>query len=212
MSDLADLDLIPFTGFRPLEWDHASYPPSKIQYACGLNPINGWLNVDFFDDALIWNFNHIGGVPRKVAEGVYKINLLERHPFQDNSFEYAFCEDFIEHIDQKSAILFLSEVLRTLKPGGVLRLTSPGLLGVMDRHFYKANFDAVIENHRSAYTQWGHLHFFTHDSLKTVATGLGFRKYRARSFRKSWHRQLRGLETRAEQAENKINIYAELTK
>ncbi|WP_157652784.1 class I SAM-dependent methyltransferase [Burkholderia ubonensis] len=212
MSNLGELDLVPFPGFQALQWGGAAPLPRNIQYACGLNPFDGWLNVDFFDDALIWNFKHIGGVPRKVAEGVYKMNLLERHPFPDNSFEYAFCEDFIEHIDQKNAILFLSEVLRTLKPGGVLRLTSPGLQGVMNFHFNKANFDAVVENHHSAYTQWGHLHFFTHDSLKTTAMGLGFSKYRARSYHKSWHRQLKGLETRAEQDKYKINIYAELTK
>lgn len=212
IEPVADLNLIPVGSFQPMEWDPSKGLPNKIQYACGLNPFAGWLNVDFFDDALIWNFNHIGGVPRNVAEGVYRLNLLERHPFPDNAFDYAFCEDFIEHVDQKSAILFLSEVLRTLRPGGTLRLTSPGLAQVMQHHFRLASFDQVIENQKAAYTQWGHLHFFTHDSLKTVALGLGFRKYKAREYHKSWHRQLRKLETRAEQAVYKINIYAGLTK
>ncbi|WP_347927677.1 methyltransferase domain-containing protein [Pseudomonas helvetica] len=212
MTSYNATDLIPLDGFTPLHLDKNVTVPSKIQYACGLNALEGWLNVDFFDDALIWNFGHIGGVPRNIAEGVYKLNLLERHPFPDNHFDYAFCEDFIEHVQQKDAILFLSEAYRTLKPGGVLRLATPGLHGVMNSHFNKPSYESILENHDAAYTRWGHVHFFSHESLKTMALYLGFRKYRQRSYGKSWHKALKNLETRAEQAEYKINIYAELTK
>lgn len=202
---------VPLSEFQPRILERLDDIPTKIQYACGLNAFDGWLNVDGFDHALLWHFSQTG-VPSHIAENVYKIDLLQRHPFPDNNFDFAFCEDFIEHIDQQSAILFLSEVLRTLKQGGVLRLTSPSLEGVMDRHFKSANFDMVVENHESAYTRWGHLHFFSHASLETMALGLGFRECRRRVFHKSGHQELRGLETRVEQADYKINLYAELTK
>ncbi|MCE1117465.1 methyltransferase domain-containing protein [Pseudomonas sp. NMI795_08] len=205
-------DLMPVHEFAPKVIDGTTALPNKIQYACGLNAFDDWLNVDFFDDALIWNFNHIGGVPKKIASSVFKLNLLERHPFPDNHFDYAFCEDFIEHVSQKDAILFLFEVYRTLKPGGVVRLATPGLHGVMNHHFNKPTYDSIIENHDAAYTRWGHVHFFSHESLKTVASYLGFRKYRQRSYGRSWHGALRNLETRAEQQKYRINIYAELTK
>ncbi|WP_080971005.1 class I SAM-dependent methyltransferase [Burkholderia cepacia] len=213
MADQVELDLIPMSDFKPLNWDdaRAHETTKKIQYACGLNPFEGWLNVDFFDDAVMWNFNHIGGVPRNVAENVYKVNLLERHPFPDNAFEYAFCEDFVEHLEQKDAITFLSEVFRTLKPGGVVRIATPGFEQVMRNHFLNATFDKIADGHRDAYTQWGHLHFFTHDSLKAMARWLGFSKYRIKKIHKSWHRPLRNLETRVDQAQY-MNIYAELTK
>ncbi|WPO49538.1 class I SAM-dependent methyltransferase [Pseudomonas sp. S1Bt23] len=212
MSSYISSELIELDGFQPLQISECTNFPKKIQYACGLNVLDEWLNVDFFDDALIWNFGHIGGVPKSIAEGVYKLNLLERHPFPDNHFDYAFCEDFIEHIHQKDAIFFLSEVLRTLKPGGVLRLSTPGLHGVMSLHFNRPDLNSVIENQDAAYTRWGHVHFFSHESLRTMALYLGFRKYRQRSYGKSWHKKLKNLETRAEQANYKINIYAELTK
>lgn len=202
---------VPLSEFRPRTLERVGKIPNKIQYACGLNVLDGWLNVDGFDHALLWHFSQ-SGVPARIVENVYKMDLIERHPFADESFDYAFCEDFIEHIDQKNAILFLSEVLRTLRPGGVVRLSSPSLEGVMNFHFRSARFDAVIENHESAYTRWGHLHFFSHASLETVALGLGFSEYRPCVFQESRHPALQGLETRAEQAEYKINLYAELTK
>lgn len=212
MSNYDTAVLIPLDGFTPLQINESTTLPRKIQYACGLNVFEEWLNVDFFDDALIWNFVHLGGVPRNVAEGVYKLNLLERHPFPDNHFDYAFCEDFVEHIQQKDAILFLSEVYRTLKPGGILRLSTPGLDGVMSLHFNKPDYESILENQESAYTRWGHVHFFTHESLKTMASFLGYREYQSRSYGKSCHKELESLETRAEQSEYKINLYAELTK
>ncbi len=205
-------DLIPVAGFRPRDIGDVRLLPEKIQYACGLNVLDDWLNVDFFDDALMWNFNHLGGVPRKVAENVCKLNLLERHPFPDNHFSHAFCEDFLEHIDQKGAILFLSEVYRTLKPGGIFRVATPSLPGVMSNHFRNANYEKVLENHESAYTRWGHVHFFCHESLKIMAGYLGFRDYKIQEFRESEHEPLKNLETRAEQANYKINLYAELSK
>jgi hypothetical protein len=204
--------LIPLDGFTPLRIEENFDLPRKIQYACGLNPLEGWLNVDFFDDALIWNFTHLGGVPENVAESVYKLNLLEQHPFPDNHFEFAFCEDFVEHIQQRDAILFLFEAYRTLQPGGVLRLSTPGLEGVMSNHFNMPSYESILENHDSAYTRWGHVHFFTHESLKTMASFLGFREYRITSYGKSIHKELENLETRAEQSEYKINLYAELVK
>ncbi|WP_341675999.1 class I SAM-dependent methyltransferase [Niveibacterium sp. SC-1] len=212
MSNYNSSDLVPLDGFQPRQLSELESIPKRIQYACGLNAIDGWLNVDLFDDALIWNFGHIGGVPKEVANNVYKINLLEPHPFPDNHFDYAYSEDFIEHIHQKDAIFFLTEVLRTLKPGGILRLATPGLHGVMAFHFNSPDLKSVVENQDAAYTRWGHVHFFSHESLRTMALFLGFRKYRKRSYGKSWCKALKNLETRAEQSTYKINIYAELTK
>lgn len=202
---------VPLHEFRPRTLEQAQGFPRKIHYACGLNVKDGWLNVDNFDHDFLWHLS-LSGVPPRIAENVYKLDLLQRHPFPNNTFDYAFCEDFIEHIDQKNAILFLSEVLRTLKPDGVLRLSSPSLEGVMERHFQSVGFDAVIENHESAYTRWGHLHFFSYASMETVALWLGFRKCHACVCHESLHHELQKLETRAEQAEYKINLYVELTK
>ena len=46
-------------------------------------------------------------------------------PFQDNSIEYVFSSHFFEHINDKTAINLLKESYRVLKPGGIIRITTP---------------------------------------------------------------------------------------
>jgi len=57
---------------------------------------------------------------------------MERLPFRPASFEVITCLEAIEHIAPGSAITFLSECRRVLRPGGILVLSTP--LRKDDRH------------------------------------------------------------------------------
>ena len=46
-------------------------------------------------------------------------------PFPDNYADAIYCSHFLEHLDVKKVDEFLSECLRCLKPGGVLRVVVP---------------------------------------------------------------------------------------
>jgi predicted SAM-dependent methyltransferase len=54
-------------------------------------------------------------------------DAVEPYPFRDRSFEWAYCEHFIEHLTLEEAVAWLAEVRRLLKPGGLLRLSTPDL-------------------------------------------------------------------------------------
>lgn len=180
-----------------------------INYACGSKPINDWVNVDIFDSSFrsYWAENPANGVD---LSSIFNFDLLAPHPFEDNTFSHAYCEDFVEHLDQRECILFLTEVLRTLKPGGVLRIATPSLDGVMRQHFQKPDRNKAYLESEQAFTMWGHKHFFMHASLREMAYGLGFDRYRAKKYGKSWHSTLRKLETRY--AQIGLNLYAEMRK
>jgi SAM-dependent methyltransferase len=50
-----------------------------------------------------------------------------RHPLHDDSFEWILSEHFIEHVPPAQAIAWLGELRRLLRPGGVLRVSTPDL-------------------------------------------------------------------------------------
>lgn len=187
--------------------DRHLFPPPlpRVHYACGPKPLPGWVNVDIYPlEVMTKRF----GMPE---EFVYcQTDLGGRQPFPDNSFSLAFAEDFIEHLSQQDSIVFLSECLRVLKPGGVLRLSFPGLAGVLKRHFATPTHAAIAKGIHDAYLHFAHLHFYSREELELVAAHLGFSRIHFASFGCSDHEGLRGLETRDKQQD--LNIYVELTK
>lgn len=166
------------------------------------------MNVDIFD-ASFQSFREQSS-DRTDLSDVFNFDLLAPHPFDDNTFSYAYCEDFVEHLDQRECILFLVEVLRTLKPGGILRVATPSLDGVMRQHFQKPDRNQAYFEADQAFTQWGHKHFFSHGTLKEMGYALGFAGYKERSYGISRHQALRNRETRHLQIG--LNLYAEMRK
>ena len=102
----------------------------KVQYGCGRTFFgDGWLNVDF---------RRASPPPGRLF---HRMDLTGPHPFPDEFFDYGFSEDFIEHLTQEQSLRFLIEARRTLRPGGVLRLTFPGLEGVLRHHYVPPSYE-----------------------------------------------------------------------
>ena len=130
-----------------------------VNYGCGGNLLDGWLNVDLFPND---------------APNYRMINLLEKHPFPDKAFRYGFSEDVLEHLNQAESIFFLSEIYRTLAAGGILRLSFPGLEGVLERHYTPVSEASIRRGEFEAYSFWDHVHFYSRDELALVAKHIGF--------------------------------------
>ena len=136
---------------RQVEWLTGSGKPVKLYCGAGRIPRLGFLNLDrtvespnFMaahpDEYFIFPFADTGwGIP-------------------DNSVDYIFHEDFIEHISQLQQIQFLAETLRVLKPGCYHRVNTPNLLTSMRRHSdFKAGFAGVYTGEM----EWDHIAIFT---------------------------------------------------
>ncbi len=95
---------------------------------------DGWLNADFIFTRL-----PVGFVCEDWRTGRYILrqDAGYRWPFEDASFDAVYSEHMFEHILPMDGATFLREVYRILKPGGVLRLTTPDLekymLGYVNR-------------------------------------------------------------------------------
>ncbi len=138
----------------------ASGEPLYIQLGCGKNRLQGWMNLDMpvFD-------------------------ITRPLPWNDQSVDALFLEHVIEHIPTNQAYAFMKEAWRTLKPGGILRLTFPDLLRISREstpeyiRFLQAHgwgngtpgsaLESIITNH-------GHKAIWTRDTMLATLRSIGF--------------------------------------
>ena len=86
----------------------AESPAPAVHFGAGPKRIEGWLNTDL------------------ISGDVY-VDLERRLPFPDASIAYAFGEHVIGSLSETGAVVLLGELHRVLRPGGVLRVTTPDL-------------------------------------------------------------------------------------
>ena len=165
----------------------------KAHYGSADRFLDGWANLDLFDSK---------------DSRYMKSDLTQRHPFPDNWLRFGFAEDFLEHLDQEQSLRFLIEVHRTLSPGGVLRLSFPGLEGVLKKHYPDPTLAVAQVARSEAYDMWGHKHFYSLAELATVAEHIGYRSVAQVEYGDSAHPELRDLEQRTDQ----VNTHVELAK
>lgn len=174
----------------------AAVPP-KLQIGAGFNGLDGWLNGDI--------------LPRK-RDYIY-LDATAPLPFANDTFAFIYTEHMIEHIGYQAARNFVRECHRVLRPGGVLRISTPDLAvlvgmflrdddPVADEYVAYAvrtyvphacrNVKAFVLN--NFFYNWGHAFIFDRDTMAAVLTQAGFSDL-------SWHRpqessrpELRSLE------------------
>ena len=161
----------------------------------------GWLNTDQLKisdvDGRTSEENRIvlvkrdDGVPHHYLEH----GAGERYPCTDETFEWAFAEHLIEHLTPDQAVDWLSEVRRVLRPGGLLRITTPNLLRYVEGYLDPEG--AFFAEHRERlgrlrdfseediptrrawmvnqiFYMWGHHWIYDFDEIRYVAVRAGF--------------------------------------
>ena len=78
-----------------------------LHIGAGAPHLDGWLNTDILPLASLF------------------LDAAAPFPIKDDSVSYIFSEQFIEHISRDKALGFFQECFRVLKPGGVLRTSTP---------------------------------------------------------------------------------------
>jgi len=183
----------------------ADMPIKALNLGCGTNILKGWLNTDV--------------QPRGAA--MY-LDACEPFPFDDNSLDYIFSEHMFEHLSYEGGRAMLKECHRTLKPGGVLRLTMPTLDFLIklynepdkDIHQQYARWSlqqyapqmfadfapknmampiAFVVNNFMHF--WGHQMIYDFSLLKSMLEQEGFRSIMECPVGESDHTYLQGIET-----------------
>lgn len=183
--------------------------PDKIMLnvGCGTDYKDGWINIDNNSDNNIEKLD-------------LNWDLRNPLPFADNSVDYIFNEHFFEHLTVEESRAAMQDFMRTLKPGGVMRIAMPDMEDVVELYLDK-NWKKrpIFKNHGLTFVQtraemvnmsfhwWGHKWLYDWEELVRRAHEIGYDKIQRCTWRKSKHAALKNLETR----EGSILI-AEITK
>lgn len=125
---------------------------------------------------------------------IYIMDATQAFPFVDSQLDYIYCEDFIEHFDQKDGLSIFSECYRVLKPGWVWRMSTPSFDHILT--FFEMNArDAINFDH----WQWGHKLLYTESYARKIMDRCGFHEVECCEFSKSRFGALRGIDSREQQ-------------
>lgn len=62
----------------------------------------------------------------EVPNCTFQVSTTSRLPFADNEFDFAFTLTVLQHLPRRIAAGYVAELLRVLKPGGILFMQMPG--------------------------------------------------------------------------------------
>lgn len=178
---------------RELERYLAAAAEPRLHLGAGPVRLPGWLNSD-------------------LVSGEVYLDVGRRLPFGDGTFAYAFGEHVIEHLAEQRGETALSELRRVLRPGGVLRLTTPDLRKiiaiyedrnpVIGRDAYARFLDEQTGKRHERACQilndylrlWGHRYVYDEEDLRARLERAGFERVERVEPGESSHSALRALE------------------
>jgi len=114
---------------------------------------DGWLNAD-----MVFTRLPSGVVCEDWRTGRLIMRLVAGQglPFADGSFDAVYSEHMFEHILPRDGAAFLAEAYRVLRPGGILRITTPDLDKYM-RGYVNRETDPFLQEHARRFPPMGGL-------------------------------------------------------
>ena len=98
------------------------------------------------------------------------IDLTRPLPLPNDSIEVVYSEEVIEHLDRRTGLGMLTECVRVLKPGGMIRITTPSL-NYFTRDLSKAS--SAVDINKIFYDH-GHRFIYSESALRDALKKAGF--------------------------------------
>lgn len=182
----------------------------RVNFGSGQTGLPSWINVDIGTKYVAYKFLPLFRILSKfrlVSPEIVswiedsgkppsnwkKWNIVEGTPLDDNSVDYVYCSEVIEHFPKYQARRIVKEAFRVLKRGGIFRLTTPDihaicsgyLSGQLDTDFFNSFFFWTNQNERPKllerfgariYNTNPHVYLYDYESLKKLLEEEGFCK------------------------------------
>jgi predicted SAM-dependent methyltransferase len=163
----------------------------RLNFGSSSQHLEGWISIDLKPD----------------PEGIcFTMDATRPWPFEPGSAEAINSEHFIEHLSLDEARAYFEHAFRVLRPGGVIRTSTPSLVGICET-YGAADPDALEAHRRHGYTarthgemlnnyffQWGHRHIYDFETLQVMLTEAGFIEVRQVAYGESTHPVLKGVD------------------
>lgn len=211
----------------------------KLNLGSGPSGIEGWLNYDTGVLPLLSKqpkLRHLlcvfGLLPQSYDVNWPEIELVDirgRFPLADNSVDFIYCSQVIEHFERYEASKILKESLRVLRPGGTIRVSVPDIDKMLTNYVDQKKHDPELAAREINVLWWGYekdnkpgiigeiSKFFIRDhqwhynvpSMNKLLFETGFRSVKALSFRKGETPDLNQVEI---EIHKKHSLYLEAIK
>jgi predicted SAM-dependent methyltransferase len=172
-------------------------PPYKLNFGCGMAPIEGWINIDV-------SFS---------AKTDVRWDLRRPFPHEAESCSRIYSESLFELFTPDDGIAFLRDCHRLLAPGGIARMAMPALEDVVSlyisgewkqfdstkpgyKHYQTVQNGAQLMN--AAFRHPDHRWIYDWEDLNRVVEQAGFARITRAEWGQSTHPEFRNLETRPE--------------
>jgi len=167
----------------------------KVNLGCGLKCLPGWINIDgsltslfgsrkitilnkflykFAGSSNYFSFKEYNDVIQK--SGLEFYNLKNGAPLNNKSADIIYCSHFLEHLNKKDGRHFLEECFRSLKKGGLLRISVPDLDFAFEM-YKKKQIEDMMELFFFTSDEWdfaAHKYGYNFHHLKEILEKIGF--------------------------------------
>ena len=182
----------------------------KLHIGCGTVYKEGWINIDNNSDDNIKKLD-------------FMWDLRKPLPFPENSVDFVYNEHFLEHLTADEGGGLIKNLMKILKPNGVLRIAMPDLemsvKNYMNKNSLTENKDFLkkycldfIKTNAEAlnidFRWWGHQWLYDWEELERRLKEAGCIKIKKCKLNESEYPELRNLETRGEAS----SLIAEVVK
>lgn len=168
--------------------------PVKVNLGSSLLVAPGWVNLDGALSALVatWPvpalrlFYRLAGIRAVLGEqefvDILRSNRFVHHnleygiPLPDQSVDYVFSSHFLEHLSKASGAGLMTETMRILRPGGVVRILIPDL-AVAVAAYQEGRKEEALEGIFEAWELGDfarHRYMYDYDLLEAMLERVGF--------------------------------------
>ena len=189
--------------------------PLKLNLGAGFDPIDGWINIDVslnvffakFPPPFLRYIYRFSGAHNQYSLSQY-IDILKQHtfihhnleygiPFCDESVDYVYTHNLLEHLFKNDAERLIREIFRVLKKGGGARISVPDLEYAVSC-YQKDNKEELLSNFpvsRQEKYFIPHRYMYDFEMLQALLLKAGFSRVKRCKYRESNFPDINKLDT-----------------